>query len=188
MVSETLTHLTTYDDYRHLPDDGKQYQIIGGKLFMTPAPTTEHQRLVREIFIPVYNYAKEKNMGEVLFSPTDVVLSMTDVVQPDILFVAKERRHIISKKNIVEAPDLVVEVLSEHTQAIDRDKKKQLYERHGVKEYWIVDLAAQTVEIFVRAEAEKTELKSHHLFSSGDVLSSPLLRGLELPLNEIWPE
>lgn len=187
MVSETITRLITYDDYRHLPDDGKQYQIIGGKLFMTPAPTTVHQRIARELFVNMYNYVKGKDLGEVFFSPTDVILSMTDVIQPDILFVSKKRRHVITKKNIVEAPDVVVEILSEHTKTIDRRKKKQLYERHGVKEYWLIDPDTQTVKVLIQAE-EKNELKLYQYFSSEDVLSTPLFSGLKLSLNELWAD
>src|SRR5690554_2681848 len=127
MASDTLARLITYDDYRHLPDDGKQYQIIRGELYMTPAPPTVHQRIARNLFLFMDDHVRKHKPGEILFSPVDVVLSMTDVVQPDIVFVAKERLNIIAEKNIVEAPDLVVEILSEHTGKIDRTKKMKLY-------------------------------------------------------------
>lgn len=71
---------------------------------------------------------------------------MTDVVQPDLVFVSKKREKIITRKNIVEAPDLVVEIISEHTEAIDRNRKKTLYERYQVQEYWIVDPTEKQIE------------------------------------------
>ena len=74
MTSETLTRLVICGDYRHLPADGKQYQIIGRELFMTPVSTTEHQCIVRELFAAIYTYVKEEGLGEVFFSPTDVIL------------------------------------------------------------------------------------------------------------------
>jgi Uma2 family endonuclease len=89
MAAETLTKLVTYDDYRHLPDDGKQYQVIGGNLYMAPAPTTTHQRILRNLSILLSEYVSKSKAGEVLFAPVDVVLSMTDVVQPDLIFVAR---------------------------------------------------------------------------------------------------
>ncbi len=155
---DVLTKLVTYDDYRELPDDGNQYQIIGGELFMTAAPFTRHQRTVRNIFRVLDSYVSENDLGEVYFAPFDVILSMTDVVQPDVLFISREQLNIITQKNIVAAPDLVVEVLSDSTAQIDRNQKKELYAKHGVKEYWIADPHKQTMEQFV-LKNDRLELK-----------------------------
>jgi len=183
MSTTTLSRLTTYDDYRKLPDDGKQYQIIGGDLHMTPAPTTIHQRILRNLFRITDNYVTKQNIGEVLFAPVDVVLSMTDVVQPDLVFVAKDRLNIITKKNIVDAPDLVVEILSEHTETIDRKKKRELYEKHGVKEYWIMDPAEKKIEQFIRKE--KT-LQSHANLKSSQKLSSVVLDDFSFSVSTVF--
>lgn len=183
MATTTLTRLTTYDDYRHLPDDGKQYQIIGGELYMTPAPTTQHQRIGLRLKFRLFEFVERNKLGEVLDAPVDVVLSMTDVVQPDIVFVAKERLNIITNKNIVEAPDLVVEILSEHTETIDRKKKMELYERHGVKEYWIVDPDAKVIEQFV---LKKKKFKFHAKTEDQQKLASQVIEGLSFSVNEIF--
>lgn len=148
-VTNTKSRLTTYDDYRHLPDDGKQHQIIEGELYMTPAPTTEHQRILLNLFRLIDPFVNEYKLGEVLIAPVDVVLSMTDVVQPDLIYIAKDRSNIVTKKNIVDAPDLVTEILSENTEVVDRNKKMSLYEKHGVKEYWIVDPSTKSVELYL---------------------------------------
>lgn len=183
MANSTLTRLTTYDDYKHMPNDGNQYQIIGGELYMTPAPTTIHQRISRKLLRFLDDYITQNDLGEILYAPVDIVLSMTDVVQPDIVFVLKERLNIITKKNIVEAPDLVVEILSEHTETIDRKKKMKLYEQHGVKEYWIVDPDAKVIEQFVR---KKGKFVLRERVKSGQTLAAKIIEGLSFSAGEVF--
>lgn len=151
-MTSTLTKLVTYDDYRELPDDGNQYQIIGGELYKTAAPFSRHQQTVRNIFRVIDKYVVKNDLGETYFAPFDVVLSMTDVVEPDIFFIANDRLQIITEKNIVAAPDFIVEVLSDSTKHIDRVQKKELYENHEVKEYWIADPDQELIEQYVLEE------------------------------------
>jgi len=183
MGSEALTKLITYDDYRELPDDGKQYQIIGGELYMAPAPRIYHQRILLNLAKIVDTFTDKNNLGDVLIAPVDVVLSMTDVVQPDLIFVSKKRLNIVTKNNIVAAPDLVVEILSEHSETIDRTKKKDLYERHGVKEYWIVDPENKKIEQFILTDQKFAEQPIVH---SDKKLSSSVLKGLNLNLDKVF--
>jgi Uma2 family endonuclease len=139
----------TYDDYLTLPNDGKRYEIIDGDLLVTPAPSTEHQEILGNLYAILRAAVSAKDIGKIFCAPIDVVLSMTEVVQPDIVGVSRERLQIITKKNIVAAPDLVVEILSEATAKTDRTTKKQVYERHGVREYWIVDPERRTIEVYI---------------------------------------
>ena len=183
MSITTLSRLTTYDDYRNLPDDGKQHQIIGGELYMTPAPTPYHQEISLNLAFILNKYVKQHNLGNIYTAPIDVVLSMTDVVQPDLVYVAKERLNIITKKNIVDAPDLVVEVLSDNTETIDRQKKMVLYEKHGVKEYWIVDPSEKAIEQYVLKE--KT-FQQQTTVSDSQKLSSVVLDGCELTVTDVF--
>ena len=182
-TSTTQSRLTTYDDYRHLPDDGKQYQIIGGELYMTPAPSTEHQRILLNLVRKIDPFVRENKLGELLLAPVDVILSMTDIVHPDLVFVSRDRLNIITKKNIVEAPDLVVEILSEHTESIDRKKKMTLYEKHGVKEYWIVDPSKKVIEQLVLKE---NFYQLHSTVSGTQKLSSVVLDGLTLATEQVF--
>ncbi|WP_340105172.1 Uma2 family endonuclease [Rhodohalobacter sp. 8-1] len=182
-ATTTTSRLTTYDDYRHLPDDGKQHQIIEGELYMTPAPTTVHQRVLLNLFRLIDPFVNDNRSGEILIAPIDVILSMTNVVQPDLVYVAQERLNIITKKNIVDAPDFIVEVLSENTETIDRQKKMALYEKHKVKEYWIVDPSEKTIEQFVLKE------NSFHLratISGNQNFSSVVLEKLTLAADDIF--
>jgi Uma2 family endonuclease len=138
--------LYTYADYAALPE-GAPYELIRGELLMAPAPNTTHQRILRVLFRHLDNVTQAAGQGEVLFAPTDVRLSDLDTVQPDLLYISEERRHIIGEAVIEGAPDLVVEVLSASTAHRDLTTKKRLYEQHGVQEYWIVDPEQRTVEV-----------------------------------------
>lgn len=183
-MQDTLTKLVTYDDYCELPDDGNQYQIIGGELYMTAAPFSRHQRTSRNIFRIIDEHVSKNDLGETFYAPFDVVFSMIDIVQPDILFIAKERLAIITEKNIVAAPDLVVEVLSDSTEKMDRNSKKALYAYQGVKEYWLADPNAKTIEQFtledrslefnVKADRNNPEFKSK------------LLNGLTIDITKVY--
>jgi Uma2 family endonuclease len=119
-----------------------------------------------------------------LFAPVDVVLSMTDVVQPDLVFVRRERLNIIIKKNIVAAPGLIVEILSTRTEAIDRSKKKELYEQHSVKEYWLVEPEKRQIECF---SLEEQTLVRKIIAQRNDTLTSFLLAGFSFEAGEIFP-
>ena len=113
----------------------------------------------------------------------DVVLSDYDVAQPDILFVSNERSGLITEANIQGAPDLVVEILSPSTAQYDRGYKRTLYGRHGVREYWLVDPDAETVEVLTES-AEGLVLGD--TYRRGDTLTSPLLSGLAIELEQIF--
>ena len=140
--------ILTYEDYRKLPDNGTRKEILGGELFVTPAPTPRHQHVVGIMYAALRTHTDSRHLGEALTSPIDVVLSPTDVVQPDIVFIAQRRRDIIGEAAIHGAPDLVVEVLSPGTAAIDRGRKMQAYARATVPEYWIVDPEAHVIEVY----------------------------------------
>jgi len=117
----------TYKDYL-LIDDDKRYEILRGGLIMVPAPFTIHQRLLRNIEDILWNFVKEKKLGEVLVAPTDVVLSEDIVVQPDILFISKEGLDIIKEAAIMGSPDLIVEIISPSSASYDTVEKRDIYE------------------------------------------------------------
>ncbi len=140
--------ILTYEDYQKLPDNGTRKEILGGELFVTPAPTPRHQHVVGTLYAALKTHIDARRLGEALASPIDVVLSPTDVVQPDIVFIAQRRRDIIGEAAIHGAPDLVVEALSPGTAAIDRGRKMQAYARAVVPEYWVVDPDAHAIEVY----------------------------------------
>lgn len=166
----------TYERYLQLDDD-ERYEIIGGELLVTPAPGTTHQRAVAELNFQIASFVRSRAIGEVFFAPTDVVLSESDVVQPDIVFISNERSAIVMHRAIEGAPDLAVEIVSPSSVRRDRHRKMPLYERSGIREFWIVDPANRTIEVFV-LEAGKYDLKS---FAAGTgAVSSSVLGGFSV--------
>ena len=172
----------TYEDYLHFSED-KRYEIIDGEVYMVPSPVTYHQKVGRNLFLNLWDFVKENQLGEVLSAPLDVVLSDIDVVQPDILFVSKERQSIITDKNIQGAPDLVVEILSPSSTYKDRVLKNKLYSKYGVKEFWLVDPDKREIQILILKENILTPLKT---FRQNEILQSHLLNGLAIRLTEIF--
>ncbi|HEX29118.1 TPA: Uma2 family endonuclease [Candidatus Poribacteria bacterium] len=175
----------TYEDYLKLPDDGKVYQIIDGEVFMAPAPTPNHQRIVLQMTIRLSAFVNEKGLGEVFIAPCDVVLSEENIVQPDILFVSSQRAHIIGERYISGPPDLVVEVLSPGTEKIDRVLKRGLYERYGVKELWFVSPERREIQVLRLVRGKFVE---HGRFGVGETLISPLLPGLKFDIDEVFAD
>lgn len=172
----------TYADYEKLPE-GSPYQLIGGELVMTPAPTPYHQRISMEIGYALVKFVKARDLGEVLYAPIDVYLFETETYQPDIIFISKERPTIIGEKKIEGAPDLVVEILSPSTAYYDLRHKMRVYEKSGVKEYWIADPIEKTIELYENAAG------AFSIFSKASEkgsVRSKLLAGFELDLVTIF--
>ncbi len=172
----------TYNDYLTLPDE-KRYELIEGELFMVPAPDFYHQIVSGNIEFHLMDFVKKRNLGVVVDAPVDVVLSPENVLQPDILFISTERKHIITKKNVSGAPDLVIEILSPSTQERDKLVKRDIYSKYGVKEYWIVDPVEKNIEVMIQGHEG---YKLHAIFLNDEVLTSPLIEGFLLPLKEVF--
>ncbi|WP_027717672.1 Uma2 family endonuclease [Desulfovirgula thermocuniculi] len=174
----------TYEDYCLLPEE-KRVELIGGDFYLVPSPSVFHQRVAANIEDILRRFVKERKLGEVFLAPLDVVLSPHDVVQPDIMFISRERLHLIDEENIKGPPDLVVEVLSPPTAERDRTLKKKLYAKSGVRELWLVDVAAQVVEVF---DLEACEDASPAVYARGEgrKLLSGVLPGLEVSLDEVF--
>lgn len=136
----------TYKDYEALPADGRRYEIHDGELSVTPAPSPQHQIISRNLFRLLDHHVRMKGIGEVLYAPIDVILSETSIVQPDLVYLDPARLGAISRRGIEGAPTLVIEILSPSTTLIDRSTKRQLYARHGVPFYWLVDPEEGAVE------------------------------------------
>ncbi len=139
----------TYKEYEALPADGRRYEIHDGELSVTAAPSPQHQMVTRDLFTVLHAHVRARGIGEVLFSPIDVILSDTAIVQPDIVYLETARLERISRRGIEGAPTLGVEVLSPSTTLIDRSTKWQLYARHGVPCYWLVDHEGRAIEALV---------------------------------------
>src|SRR5207248_1360201 len=120
-------------------DDGKRREIIDGQLYVTPSPNTKHQTASINLSGMLWTYLKMHPIGRVFAAPFDTVFSDFDVVEPDLLYISRERLSVLTEKHVRGAPDLVVEILSPGTRRTDEKIKRKLYERFDVLEYWIVD-------------------------------------------------
>jgi len=178
----------TYDDFVLFPDDGKRHELIDGEHYVTPSPSTKHQRILGNLHFLVRAWLETHAIGQVFFAPYDVVFSEFDVVEPDLLYLSQERAaEVLTPLHARGVPELVVEIASRGTRKRDETIKRRLYERTGVTEYWVVDPAIDVVRVYRRAEAgfaRPVELARE----AGDVLTTPLLPGLELPLSRIFAE
>jgi Uma2 family endonuclease len=137
----------TYREYQLVPEDGRRWELVDGDLLVSPSPTTRHQTVSRRLQFALMEQLERPGIAQVFDAPMDVVLSDTDVVQPDLLVVADPGS--VGDKAIVGVPDLVIEILSPSNPERDRYLKKSLYERFGVKEYWVVDPELGSVEAWV---------------------------------------
>ena len=172
----------TYTDYCATPDD-ERYELLGGNLMMVPAPNMKHQKVLLTLARKLGDFTEEHRLGNVYVAPCDVVLSDTDVVQPDVLFISRAREHILTDDNVRGAPDLVIEILSPSTAERDLGYKHDLYGRHGVLEYWIVDPMAETVAVHRQGDGR---LEAAETLGRGNILRTALFEGLELVLDDIF--
>jgi Uma2 family endonuclease len=174
----------TYADYAAIPNDGKRYELHEGDLWVTPAPGTRHQRVVGELFILLAQHVKRRQLGQVFVSPVDCILGDTSVVQPDVVYLGRDRLTAISDRGIEGPPTLVVEVLSPSTIQIDRIVKGQLYAKHRVPYYWIVDAEQRTVQAF---ELSGDAYRPVGSLEGGRPVALPPFTDLPLDPAAIWP-
>jgi Uma2 family endonuclease len=175
----------TYDYYARIPDDGQRHEIIDGEHYVSPAPLTPHQGLSIELGSRLHLFVKHHRLGRVFAAPCDIVLSKHDIVQPDLMFISNARAGIVTNRNIQGVPDLIIEILSEGTRRLDETVKLDLYDRYGVPEYWTFDTDRKTSRVYRRAQ-QGLRLVAELAAEAGDVLTTPLLPGIEIPLAEIF--
>jgi Uma2 family endonuclease len=157
---------TVFEVFDMLPE-GTLCQIINNTLVMSPAPTDPHQEILMKISGRLFHFIDTKDIGELRVAPYDVYIDDENVYQPDIVFIAKENKHLIKEKGLFGVPDLVVEILSPGTKKYDLGPKKDVYERTGVKEYWAVDPLSKEVifyqlhdDGFIEIPVQKGTIKS----------------------------
>jgi Uma2 family endonuclease len=141
--------ILTYEDYVLLPNDRNRYEILEGELTVTPAPSTKHQSVSANLFKLLSKHIDDLNLGKLFYAPIDLILDATTILQPDLLVVFSARQHIITERAIEGVPNLVVEIVSPTTSRTDRVTKAQIYARHSVPAYWIVDPSEETIEIYL---------------------------------------
>jgi len=178
----------TVADLEALPEsNGKRYELIGGELHVSTQPHWFHQRTCGLFFAALNVWNERTALGVVNLAP-GVIFSEEDAVAPDVVWISNERLDVVldqEKGKVYLAPDLVIEVLSPGSENEKRDKrlKLQLYSQRGVKEYWIADWRARTMEVYRRVDAS---LQLHSTLGPEDVLTSPLLPGFSVAIESLF--
>ncbi|HEY6168870.1 MAG TPA: Uma2 family endonuclease [Verrucomicrobiae bacterium] len=180
-IAESLK--ITAEEYRAMPEDGRRYQLIDGELFMAPAPYRDHQDVSRNLGFILLKHLEKHAAGVLYFAPLDVYLSEHNVVQPDLLYVSRERTSILTDLGAEGSPDFVVEILSPRTAKLDRASKRKLYAAHGVNELWLVEPRKKTIEIFRLQDDAEKPVKVH---SANSIVTSPTFPGLKFRAAEIF--
>ena len=173
MVTRTRV---TADEFFELPETNQFMELIDGEIIMSPSPVPDHQDVIGNGVILLKQHAKERG-GRVFISPLDVKFDEVNVPQPDIIYLAPDSRCVIEEKRLVGAPDLLVEVLSPGSIKRDRSDKFLLYERYGVREYWIIDPRDQLVEVWQLKDGRYSLLG---VFSPEETFVSPLVGEVEV--------
>ena len=175
----------TYQDYLDIPGDDR-YEPINGEFIVVSAPNESHQMASMRCSLELGGFVRDGGLGRVYAAPFEVVLADpegTNIVQLDIIFVSGEREHNITRANIQGAPGLLVEILSPSTGTLDRTTKRDLYARHGVREYWIADPEARTVVVMSLKDGD---YETDGEYGIGDTLTSPTLEGFSVDLDRIF--
>ena len=171
----------TYEDYLRLNDD-KRYEVINGRLVEMPAPSFEHQDVLNKLNVLLYLFVESHSSGKILPAPFDVILSETIVVQPDIVFISSDNLKNIKNGRLFGPPDLVVEIVSPTSYVRDRYDKFALYERYGVKEYWIVYPELKAIEVWCLKDGKYV---LHSIAAGSGEVSSCVLKGLKVKVEEV---
>jgi Uma2 family endonuclease len=176
-----------YDDFWELPDDGNRYEIINGKLYVTPAPAMRHQLVSTRLMRALDRHVVSARIGHVFHAPTAVILGPHRQVQPDLLFISRERNKLVTSREVAGAPDLAIEIVSPSSKKTDRAVKSAAYADSGISWYWIVDPDERTVEEF------RLETGQYHLvrkWEETQVFEPKLFPGLTVDLERLfdWSE
>jgi len=166
-------------------DDGIRRELIDGELFVTPSPFIRHQQLVWRLTVSLgVHLEAHPDQGEAFTAPCDVVMTPHNVVEPDLLVVLGDQQDILTDKNVQGAPGLVIEILSPGTRKRDQTLKRQLFDREGVREYWMVDPDRNRVTVHRRALDGSFPLA--RMFNASETLFTSLLPGWSLPLGHLF--
>lgn len=173
----------TVEDYLLLGEISTPCQLIDGDLIMSPSPIPYHQ-IVSSNLNDLLKAEARRTGGIAFYAPMDLYIDYKNVFQPDLMFISKENKHIITGRGVEGVPELVVEIISPSNIFTDRNKKKKIYQQIGVGEFWIVDPANKTLEIYRRDQKDK-DTPSLFLTEEGEVTST-VLPELKFDLKEIF--
>ncbi|MDQ3692013.1 MAG: Uma2 family endonuclease [Chloroflexota bacterium] len=173
----------TYADLADLPDDGTRYEILGGELLVSPAPSRAHQDTLAALLVLFRQFVVTTRLGKVYMAPLDVKLSAYTTVQPDLLYISGERLRNQGPGAIAGAPELALEVLSPTTRSVDMVRKFAAYAAAGIQEYWIVDPTRYTISVHALVDGTYERVED-----TEETARSVVLAGLEIVVADVFAE
>lgn len=174
----------TTAEYLRTPETVLPCELAYGELQVADSPVASHQRAVVELTLALVPFVRQRRLGEVLIAPMDVVLDRDNalVVQPDLLFVAEERRHIVEDR-VYGAPDLVIEVLSPRTRIGRLDQHLGWFSKYGVRECWLANVVSRQMAVLSLGAGGVT---GQAVFSDAQPVRSQVLGDLEVSPLQIF--
>ncbi|MCP4659991.1 MAG: Uma2 family endonuclease [bacterium] len=177
----------SWEDYLRLPDDSQRYEILEGVLYVSPAPSYDHQFSVYELAAELRNFVKARRLGVVLGAPFDVRLpGVANPVQPDLLFFRTGNEPHTGDKYFEGVPDLIVEVLSPGSIHLDQRVKFDAYQKVGVPEYWVVAPMSRSITVY-HFHAGRREYQKLGHFGADETLHSVVLPGFAAAVGSLFP-
>lgn len=184
-MSSHIEPIVTVDDLAAVPEDGNRYEVIEGELFVSRAPAFIHQMIISKLIGSIQAYLDHNPIGVVVTTP-GVIFSHIDGVIPDLVYVSHERRKLIlENERLRAAPELIVEVMSPGAENERRDPivKRQLYGKYAVREYWIIDPQARSIEVYV---LRYDYLHLATVYANADIINTSFLPGWEMSVEKLF--
>lgn len=171
----------TYADYCRIPADRKRHQIVDGRHFVSPAPSLRHQEVALRLAMELVRAVEDQRRGRVFVAPVDVHLAPGTIVQPDLVVLSTRHTSRLGQKKITGAPDLLVEILSPSHRTLDTVRKRERYERAGVRELWLVDPDTDSLVQLVLRRGRYVEVAT-----DGSLVRLRALRGITVDLRAVF--
>lgn len=184
-MSAKVQPLLTIADLEAMPDDGNRYELFEGELFVSRSPGIPHQRVLGNIYAVIRTYLVQNPIGEIVLTPGVIFDDLNSAI-PDAVFTTSRRsKEIISGERFVAAPDLVIEIVSpgKENARRDREVKRQVYAKHGVKEYWIADPLGRKVEVY---RLKRRNLALVATLVGKNELTTPLFPGFKCAASQLF--
>jgi Uma2 family endonuclease len=176
--------LLTFEQFCDLLHEDQKADLIKGVMYMQSPPSIPHELIFGFLFHLLGIYVRHKKLGVVLGSKSAARLGEYDGPEPDIMFITKERQHLVHHAYVDGAPDLIVEIISPSTAHIDRGQKKKQYAEFGVREYWMLDPNRQVAE-FLRNQSGQWEPLP---LTRESIFRSVAVPGFWLRIDWLWAE
>jgi Uma2 family endonuclease len=181
---EVVTPGFTHHDFLRLAPDDQKAELINGLLIITPPPSFMHERLQVFLISVIKMFVDYFNLGQVFGSRTAVRIDLNQTYEPDILFLRQDRLHIMAENELMEAPDLVIEIISASTAKYDRGVKRDNYEQAGVRELWLIDPYGPAGTQFFQRQADKLV----EVGPADGVFRSVVLPNFNFKVAWLWPD